>query len=195
MPDTGCTQTIIKTTAAQKRGIRFQSGDPTILLTASGQRMRVDGAGRISVEANGISADINALVSDAIQDEMLLSYTDLIALKIIPGGFPNTVIESCPEITTSSECEKLIMEYPDVLSDELSPRPMKTDKPMHIHLKEGAVPRKVTSARRVTLRYEKQAEKTVNELVKKGVIVPANETTDWCVRRSSFPRVTKSECD
>ena len=69
-------RTIIKTTAANKRGIRFQSGDPTILLTARSQRMCVDGAGKITVEANGISANINALASDAIQDEMLLSYTD-----------------------------------------------------------------------------------------------------------------------
>ena len=143
------------------------------------------------MEANGISADINALVSDAIQDEMLLSCTDLISLKIIPGGFPNTVIESCREITTSSECEKLIRDYPDVLSDELSPRPMKTDKPMRIHLKEGAVPRKVTSARRVPLRYEKEAEETVNELVKKGVIVPANETTDWCSPAFFVPKGDK----
>ena len=97
--------------------------------------MRVDGAGRITVEANGISLEIHALVSDAIQDEMLLSYTDLISLKIIPGGFPNTIIESCGEITTCSEREKLIRDYPDVLSDELSPQPMKTEKPMHIHLK------------------------------------------------------------
>ena len=44
---------------------------------------------------------------------------------------------------------------------------------------EGATPKKITSARRVPLRYEKEAEKTVNELVKKGVIVPANKTTDW----------------
>ena len=51
---------------------------------------------------------------------------------------------------------------------------MKTDKPMHIHIMEGATPRKFTSARRVPLRYEKEAEKTVDELVKKGVIVPAN---------------------
>ena len=71
-------RTIIKTTVANKRGIRFQSRDPTILLTASGQRMCIDGTGKITVEANGISANINALVSDAIQDEMLLSYTCLL---------------------------------------------------------------------------------------------------------------------
>ena len=110
-------------------------------MTASGQRMCVDGAGKITVEANGISANINILVLDAIQDEMLLSYTDLIALRIIPGGFPNTVVEARREITTDSEREKFIKDYPDVLSDELSPRPMKTGKPMHIHLMEGAVPR------------------------------------------------------
>ena len=153
--------------------------------------MRVDGAGKITVEANGISSEIHALVSDAIQDEMLLSYTDLILLKIIPGGFPNTIIESCREITTCSEREKLIRDFPDVLSDELSPQPMKTEKPMHIHLKEGAVPRKVTSARRVPLRYEKEAERTVDELVKKGVIVPANETTDWCSPAFFVPKGDK----
>ena len=94
-------------------------------------------------------------------------------------------------ITTCSEREKLIRDYPDVLSDKLSPQPMKTEKPMHIHLKEGAIPRKVTSARRVPLRYEKEAEKTVNELVKKGVIVPANETTDWCSPAFFVPKGDK----
>ena len=57
---------------------------------------------------------------------------------------------------------------------------MKMDKPMHIHVKEGAISRKDTSASRVPLHYKKEAEKMVNELIKKGVIVPANETTDWC---------------
>ena len=62
---------------------------------------------------------------------------------------------------------------------------------MCIHLKEGAVPRKVTSAHRVPLRYEKEAEKTVNKLVKKGVIVPANKTTDWCSPAFFVPKGDK----
>ena len=65
---------------------------------------------------------------------------------------------------------------------------MKMDKPMHIHVKEGAVPWKFTSTRRVPLCYEKEAEKTVNELVNKGVIVPANETTDWCSAAFFVPK-------
>ena len=85
--------------------------------------MRVDRAATISLEANGITTSISTLVSNAVQDEMVLSYTDLKALKIIPGGFPNTAIDSCRVVTTDTICEKLIMEYPDILSDELSPNP------------------------------------------------------------------------
>ena len=44
---------------------------------------------------------------------------------------------------------------------------MKTDKPMRIHLK------------------------TVQELVKKGVIVPAHETTDWCSPAFFVPKGDK----
>ena len=57
---------------------------------------------------------------------------------------------------------------------------MKIDKPIHITLLPGATPKKVLSARRVPLRYEKEAAKTIKELVDRGVITPVNETSDWC---------------
>ena len=160
---------------------------PTILLTATGERMPVDGSAKIKARANGINVSMDVLVSNVIKDEMLVSYKNLIMLQIIPGGFPNTIIQRCREVTRIEPRELLLSEYPDVLSDELSPEPMKTDAPMHIHIKVGATPRKVTTARRVPLRYESEAEKTVQELIEKGVIVPANETTEWC-----SPKETKS---
>ena len=70
---------------------------------------------------------MDVLVSNAIQDEMLVSYKDLITLQIIPGGFPNTIIQKCREVTRIEPKESLLSEFPDVLSDELSPEPMKTD--------------------------------------------------------------------
>ena len=85
----------------------------------------------------------------------------------------------------------LLSKYPDVLSDELSPELVKTDAPMHIHIKEEATPSKVTTARRVPLRYESEAEKTVQELIEKGVIVSANETTDWCSPAFFVPKGDK----
>ena len=46
-------------------------------------------------------------------------------------------------------------------------------------------------ARRGPLHYKKEAEKTVNQLIKKGVIVPANETTDWCSPAFFVPKGDK----
>ena len=86
-------------------------------------------------EANGIYVSINTLVSDTTQDKMLVSYQDLIALRIIPEGFPNTIIQKCGEVTGVEPREMLLHEYPDVLSSELNPEPMKTDAPMHLHIK------------------------------------------------------------
>ena len=78
---------------------------------------------------------------------MLVSYKDQIALRIIPGGFPNTIIQRCREVTGIKPREMLQDKYPDVLSDELTSESMITDAPMHINIKEGATPRKVTTAR------------------------------------------------
>ena len=104
--------------------------------------MPVDGSVKLRAKANGINVSIDTLVSNAIQDEMLVSYKDLITLQIIPGGFPNTIIRKCREVTRIKPKGILLEEYPDVLSNKLSPEPMKTDAPMHIHIKEGATPKK-----------------------------------------------------
>ena len=40
--------------------------------------------------------------------------------------------------------EELINEFPEMLNDELNEQPMKSGEPMHIHLQDGARPRKTT---------------------------------------------------
>ena len=62
-------------------------------MAANGERMKVDGTIKVKIEGNGIEANVNALVSEAVQDDMLLSCQDLITLKAIPRGFPNSVVE------------------------------------------------------------------------------------------------------
>ena len=51
---------------------------------------------------------------------------------------------------------------------------------MCISLKPNAIPKKVTGARRVPLRYEEGADAVVQDLMNKKVIVPVSITTDWC---------------
>ena len=101
------------------------------------------------------------------------------------------MVESCRQVKFEPYQTTLLEEFTDVLSDELNPKPMKTAAPMKISIKRGANPRKVTSARRVPLRYEKEARKTVKELIKKGVITPVSETTDWCSPAFLSPKPTK----
>ena len=172
-------------------GLKVKRGEKISLIAANGERMAVKGTAIIEAEGNGSRATLDAIVSDEIQDDMLVSCGDLIALKVIPRDFPNTQIEACRKLESRDPKEVLLDEFADVLSDELSPEPMKTEAPMHISLKGEATPKKVTTARRVPLRYEKEADKTIKELIKKGVITPMNQTTDWCSPAFFVPKGDK----
>ena len=119
----------------------------------------------LTAGANGINHKIHTLVSPAITEDMLVSCNDLINLEIIPRDFPNVRIQNCWSIKEFEDI--LIGVFLGVLSDELNPEPMKTDKPMHITLLPGATPKAVLSVRRALLRYEKEANKTMKELVER----------------------------
>ena len=67
--------------------------------------------------------------------------------------------------------DELIEEFPETLSDELNLQPMRFGKPMHIHLQDGAKPRKKTVPRQVAKRFENAANTTLNELIARGVLV------------------------
>ena len=75
-------------------GLKVKRGEKISLIAANGERMAVKGTAIIEAEGNGSRATLDAIVSDAIQDDMLVSCGDLIALKVIPRGFPNTQIEA-----------------------------------------------------------------------------------------------------
>ena len=149
-----------------------------LLVAANGERMPVTGTTSLTSGANGVSYRIHTLVSSSITEDMLVSCNDLIGLEIIPRNFPNVRIQNCRSIQQFKDI--LIGESPTLLRDDLNPEPMKTDKPMHITLLPGATPKKFLSARRVPLRYEKEAAKTIKELIDRGVITPVNDTSDWC---------------
>ena len=75
---------------------------------------------------------------------------------------------------------ELLATYDDVLSDELKQKPMNTHGPMRVHLMRGGKPYRTATARRVLLRFEEQADRTLDELKQMGVITEINEPTAWC---------------
>ena len=67
-----------------------------------------------------VGTTLDAIVSGAVQDDMLVSCADLITLRAIPKGFPNTQIVECRKLGTRDPKEVLLEEFPGVLSDELN---------------------------------------------------------------------------
>ena len=79
-----------------------------------------------------------------------------------------------------STADNIYQDYKDIMSDELNPVSMQTGRKMHINMIDNPKPFKTLIARRVPLRFESEANKTINDLITKGVITPMTETTDWC---------------
>ena len=130
-----------------------------LLVTASGEKMEVDGQVDIYAHSQGTITYFDAIVSPHMHEDMLVSWYNLQTMGRIPAGFPNTICGPPRHVALQTTAEKgkagnsnaakeaepnsyehlrnkLIQTFPDVLSDELSPIPMKTDVPMHITLKK-----------------------------------------------------------
>ena len=84
--------------------------------------------------------------------------------------------------------DELIEEFPETLNDELNEQPMRSGEPMHIHLQDGARPRKTTVPRQVAKRFEHTANTTLNELIAKGVLVKEPGVTEWCSPAVGVPK-------
>ena len=82
--------------------------------------------------------------------------------------------------TKASLKDELIEEFSEKLSDELNLQPMRSGESMHIHLQDGARPRKTTVTRQVAKRLESAANTTLNELIAREVLVKEPGVTEWC---------------
>ena len=141
--------------------------------------MHVSGTTTLTAKANGVECNITAIVSKDLQEDLLISCNDLKTLKVIPREFPTAI---CNAVDSRDIQAEIINAYTDIIiiSDELNPIPMQTGGNMHISLVDNSKPFKITTSRRVPLRFEKEANKVVEDLIAKQVIVPVKETTEWC---------------
>ena len=103
--------------------------------------VRIPGHRRISVDA---------IFSDALKDDMIIGWSDLQRLNVIPGNFPTPIASNmcaaasadpvAPSVaaTSCSDVEaRLIREFDDVLADTSCPEPMRGPR-MHNRLHPDA---------------------------------------------------------
>ena len=145
--------------------------------------MGVVGHAELKFSLNDASAIVNAIVSTDLRDDVLVSWHDLIRLRLLPPNFPCQGPARARVVSSNRDMLKdiLLAKFPVVLSDELSHVPMSADKPMHVYLKtENIKPVRVSAPRKVPIRYQAEAEKTIKDLTNRGVIVAVTEPSQWC---------------
>ena len=81
-------------------GLHIKRCEKISLIAANGDRMEFIGTTIIETKGNGSKATLDTIVLEAMQDDMLVSCKDLIALRAIPRSFPNTQIEECRKLGT-----------------------------------------------------------------------------------------------
>lgn len=186
LPDTGATRTIISASACARAGIEPDPARRERISVADGNKIHCAGAVvfmAICKDAAGATAKakINALVSNDLADDCLLSWRDLQRLHIIPSNFPAI---ACKAASTNGHTHQsiadLVKEYDDVFDLSQGITPMKGD-PMTIEVDRGGSyrPRKVTTARATPLHYKEAAEKEIELLVNSEVIEPVAHVTEW----------------
>ena len=139
--------------------------------TANGGAMKIIGLCCFYAKYRDTTTEITALVAADTRD-ILVSWHDLLELNWELKAQLRSLLERrVTSQMTPKECEKSILcKFPTVFLDELSVKPMKAP-PMKIHVKGGARPYRISTARQVPLRYREESEKEVIGYIKKGVII------------------------
>ena len=101
LPDTFATISVIASNVARRYGLRRRESTEQ-LLTADDSKLQVIGCTRIKI--NG--TQIRALITDALKDEILLSWRDMVRLSIIPADFPKPQINQVARCATYTEDEE-----------------------------------------------------------------------------------------
>ena len=127
---------------------------PTILRQAGGSTLPVCGYTVFEASLNNTVTSIRAVVVTKLHKNLLISWQDLISLKVINENFPTQiqVVHAAEQELYESSRLHIINKFQETLSDDLNPNPMEIPgKSMHIYLQPIAVPNSISIA--ITMCY------------------------------------------
>ena len=182
-PDTGAPQTVLCEQIARQAGLTIFP--PRIgMVSLTGHGLNIIGESNICLSYEGLRQETAVLIaSDLSGDSMLVAWHDLQPLEVIPHNFPARIsVALSKELTT-----EIMKEFPTVFRDKLGEMPMNVPK-MKIVLAENTVPYRISTSLQVPLRFQRAAEKTVDDLVRLKVIKEDGEPQDWCALGFFVPK-------
>ena len=124
-PDSGASVSLISHDVTQKHGLDINRQEKMAIAAANDSSIKSEGSIDVVGENTKTKrkARMKIQVTKDMKNEMLVSYSDLKALKVIPSGFP---FVECKKVTTDEETEtlkklseSLITEFSGTVSDEL----------------------------------------------------------------------------
>ena len=190
-PDTGANKSIISSRVLDTLFIRYGATKLSrshTIQTANGGTLDCSGSVNLLLFYEGSTTAVNALVSNDLYEDFLLSWKDLQRIGVLSDHFPH--LHDSPKgtkalsaVTTNDTLESLLAEFQDVFQEE-KVTPMHGE-PMHIHIRKNDPeyrPLRMKVARRTPKHFQKDADELIKKLLDSGVIakVPANEHVEWC---------------
>src|SRR6056300_356277 len=183
LPDTGATKTVVPSALMKMHGYRPKRTDLTIT-AANDSALQCDGVVDIRLMAGDVDVVTEAVVSPDVS-EILVGWSDLQNLGVIPKDFPNNILVQRVSLgngTLQERAEKLLVAHKDVFDSK--PK-MMNGPPMKIHMRTSAngepiVPTHVLTARQIPLHFRRQADEHVQGLIEGKIIIPEPNPTEYC---------------
>ena len=99
-PDTGCYQSLMSLDLVSAYGMHLDRGPIKKIKAVDGGQMECCGSVSFQASYEGRTTDVLALVTPALQDEILLSWRNLQGLGVIPEDFPHRACttKAMPEV-------------------------------------------------------------------------------------------------
>ena len=181
LPDTGSTRTIVSYDIAKRYGLKIKTKQKEALFAANDQLMPCEGKLDLNISYMGRTVQVDAIVTSAMRNEVLISWHDLISLRVISHTFPRA------RVCNVDSLEKIQKDYPTVISNCLNKNPM-TGPPMRIHLKEDVKPKRIVTARQVPVHWQKSADKVIQRAIDDGIIKKAEGPSTWILPGFFVPK-------
>ena len=187
IPDTGAEVTVVGRRIMRSLNINhadLASGAP-LLRAANGTPIQTLGQFTAELSYGGRSTHARITVCDG-QEEMLLSWSDCIALGILPNGFPNPLPLPIRATQTSVNdtphhldkiTKDLLEEFKDVFDTSGSLRTM-SGPLMRIELREGVETFSTLRPRPVPFAQRDKVKEALDKMVRDEVITPVSGPTD-----------------
>ena len=188
-PDTGAQVCVVPERLLPKLGLcrRLLQPSNTVLLSFDGSPGRVLGTFKAMIMFQQETVETLMFVVPKL-DEPLISgrIAEELGIVAFPWKTCTAVLKKKVDNDVSPDKietmkSQIMKEFRDVFEDADSAalRPMK-GSPMKIHLREHSTPFCLTTARQVAHGLRGNVEKELDGMVKRGIIEPVNEPSEWC---------------